>query len=522
MSGDRGITDKEEKMMSQKREFRIRLGAVFVCASMAFQMFNFVPVRAASNVTGTNEYDDITLLVGNNGHRGDDLASTIQYYNDNYALGIASQFCVMVEDDMEVWLSDAEGRVAVGGSFINNTDKNWHYSYPIGLGDFVTQTPLDTLIDNSGYADFIWGANSKSEDNKATAGDIGFEGRYTDEHELASDGLWTVMAVESDDGIQFINDDAYYGSSLQEQIYDCRDPKLIDFDELYGSDGLLSQRAEELAAKTSSSSVSFDWEEFSFPQYDWDGDCHLINVPKWNTGVLTLTYEGDPDAVADCVYFTLSEEDLAKFQNATVIKFENIPKLPAPRAEIDVDGKPATWEYAYIVVNIGGDIVDLGNQSRLTYINGIQTGKNWYGTSGDSRGVNGKYVWIGDADGNIEDVVESNAVGVSSILYNLHEADEVILPYNFQGTIFAPTADAHDREGGYGHLSGALIAKSFTGATEFGFRPFSGPYSMIPVSVVMTTTSNPTKQNEPLSIRAAVHFAFCDTILVVEFFLVVH
>lgn len=62
--------------------------------------------------------------------------------------------------------------------------------------------------------------------------------------------------------------------------------------------------------------------------------------------------------------------------------------------------------------------------------------------------------------------VDNNHVGVTSLLYNFFEATDLTLGKNFQGTILAPYAHTHDGADGHGHLSGALITKSFKGATE--------------------------------------------------------
>ena len=81
--------------------------------------------------------------------------------------------------------------------------------------------------------------------------------------------------------------------------------------------------------------------------------------------------------------------------------------------------------------------------------------------------------------------MSNNHPGVTSLLYNFSQAKNLVLPLgNFQGTLFAPDADATDgtvlgQEGAKGHLSGALIAKSFEGNIEFGYRPYTGPASVL-------------------------------------------
>ncbi|MDE5569756.1 MAG: Cna B-type domain-containing protein, partial [Ruminococcus sp.] len=57
---------------------------------------------------------------------------------------------------------------------------------------------------------------------------------------------------------------------------------------------------------------------------------------------------------------------------------------------------------------------------------------------------------------------------------------------NFNGTLLAPNADSKTKcdgpNDGAGHLSGALIANSYEGGMEFGYRPYRGPSSIVPSS----------------------------------------
>ena len=109
-----------------------------------------MPSLAISNLSGTKDIDDVTLLIGtgNDEIRGDSVQKTVDNAADMYALGIASQFCVFLKDEFKPLQADAEGRVAVGGNFIAATQKS---EYESGNGDFYTQASLDALL---GYTDF--------------------------------------------------------------------------------------------------------------------------------------------------------------------------------------------------------------------------------------------------------------------------------------------------------------------------------------------------------------------------------
>ena len=69
----------------------------------------------------------------------------------------------------------------------------------------------------------------------------------------------------------------------------------------------------------------------------------------------------------------------------------------------------------------------------------------------------------------------NNDPNSARILYNFYYASELEINGNFNGTILAPNADVKSFDGKCpGHLSGALIAKSFYGSLEFGYRPYRG------------------------------------------------
>ncbi len=73
----------------------------------------------------------------------------------------------------------------------------------------------------------------------------------------------------------------------------------------------------------------------------------------------------------------------------------------------------------------------------------------------------------------------NNNVKSEQILYNFYEASSVFIDTNFNGTLLAPNADVTSDDNCNGHLSGALIAKSFTGGLEFGYRPYRGTVDIL-------------------------------------------
>lgn len=76
----------------------------------------------------------------------------------------------------------------------------------------------------------------------------------------------------------------------------------------------------------------------------------------------------------------------------------------------------------------------------------------------------------------------NNNINSSRILYNFYNTTEVYISANFNGTIFAPFADVTSSENCVGHLSGAIIAQSFYGGEEIGYRPFLGSIDILGTS----------------------------------------
>lgn len=375
--------------------------------SMVTGISESLAANPVSNVSGTKETDDVTLLVGNdmtNPLRADSVVNTIKNYEKEYALGIASQFSVFVKDDFVPKNSDTEGRIAVGGNFnFKNANNDWRYS--AGRGDFEHIKNLkDTLgVENTGYANVIWNGT----EDKVFYG-INITGECYMRDNKVTDDNW-VMAVQNDAGIEYIKSDAgspfesadkKYSNNLS-RVYQ---EKLIDFDDAFK---LLNERSEKLSKKES---------QFEVSEGEYDGHKAVI-----------LEYTGNSSVDTETVYCTLTGEDLEKYQNASYVVFKNIPNLPEPRTVHEADGNDEVWEYSYIVVNIPetGEVISSNNE--------VDEGH--------------KYTIINDKDISAHGFANgNNKAGVTSLLYNIPNADKVTLNGAFQGTIFANNATLGDDE----------------------------------------------------------------------------
>ncbi|MDE5563516.1 MAG: choice-of-anchor A family protein, partial [Oscillospiraceae bacterium] len=480
--------------------------SVLLAASYILPGSGGLSAFAADNISGSKTIDDVTLLVGTpkdgteNPLRGDDVASTIQNYKNEYALGIASQFCVFIEDYFVPHDSDAEGRVAVGGHFEVKTGLD----YQVGKGDFQEgndkgnpDANLDNLLNSEGYAHFIWGAlerNNGVYDDPALEG-VGWEVYgEADEKKVAFDSSKLVDGGSAKEYLESgypNNKDNFYGT----------EGSLIDFDEQFKT---LQTNSEKLAKMKNQFEIKSHYQ-----------------TDHWGTkfDVVTVSYTGDPTKPTDTVYFNLDElsaEDRAIFNSANIVRYENIPKLETPRTVVDNNGTDtSTWEYSYIVINDSSEgEISLGHRRNSTdwathyttikgydaeaAINVSKEGDVWmeYDDEGIMhRGYPVKNLHPAGTDNGIRG--ENNEAGVTSLLYNFPNADQIVLVSQFQGTILAPNAHVTDakflKKNGTAeekekwknvnedspHISGAVIAKSFEGNIEFGYRPFTGPISML-------------------------------------------
>ena len=445
-----------------------------------------------------NPTDEVTLLAGNGADvRGDTLSETIANYRSKYLMGVAADFCVFLEKDFWVTESDAEGRVAVGGDII--VDVPWSFGYTIGAGDFHWKVPLEELLvtrdedgnivpNRVGAATVILGGDlygnindayySSYEDTMNIYGGtrVKFEGPGNGltppDHSSKKLTVVDKSANKSNSENNFAKGLKSYWGNVGRGSVDNSIPQRntrgdwqkVDITQTYVTNLLsFSDSFSFLDAQSSKMKQVVDEFKVEFDQ---------------GSNKITFTYLGDSSIARDCVYLNLTGEDLQKYINASFIEFKNIPELLNTREIIDIkarsNGKPddevymETWTNSYIVINVAGSDVHLASLD-------IDNGQKF-------TSINGKFISrTGPSDRN---EANNNLAGVTSILYNFYEADNVYLGNNFQGTIFAPGADVTDEftdqklgmNDGHkrGHLSGALIAKSFKGATEFGYRPFTG------------------------------------------------
>ena len=402
------------------------------------------------NIIYSPEYADlITLLFGSgdNARWMNDCTTVEQALTrakSDYFLGLASDFCAFIEEDFTVYDADAEGRIAVGG----NISFNNSWNYQIGCGDYSRMTALletDNYADSgvgvniegifTGYAHVLCGGKLYRINTLSTGigrnGDSSFHKVNKTSKPITvyyppEEDLYKRLIVGNvKDSLHYTNEgeDAPYTSNhSHEYPADCGDNCQHDY---LGSVNELAQMYEYPKIKNIIASVFSDVRSRSAALSKMKG----IDITSNGN---TIHFKV-PDNITDVktVYFNLDQ-----WTSPSEVYFENIP------------------EGANIIVNCGGEVINIDGNVR-TLINGTTISK--LGT---------------------DDKTNNNAES-QRILYNFYEAVSGEIKGNFNGTILSPNADWTAPTTCPGHLSGAMIAKSFEGGLEFGYRPYRGESSIV-------------------------------------------
>lgn len=418
----------------------------------------------------------ITLLIG----EGDSLSwaegcttaqDVVERAKEEYFLGIAYDFCAFIEGDFKPKAADAEGRVAVGGDIIFDQEGN-EWNYQIGSGDYATGNALKNTTNYTGVTNYAHaivngkiinvntastGSGSKKfGSNNGDPGDYHTSGKGTDYSYTffykPEEDLFKRLVVGDINNSTHFEDKtpgvAYTTSHSHDYPGDCEtDENGADKKHPYLGN------VNELAQIYKQEQPLIDFQEmFNYLRK------HSISLSKFkSTGTvevkgndrneLELTCPDGTEA-GDTVYFNVPEWNYYK------VSFNNVPTTTMKNDQ----GDDKIYPTCNLIVNCGGKEIT-------------------FGTAADGEKletyVNGEAVHAGND-------MQNNFPASEKILYNFYEAEKIHIRESLNGTIFCPFADVDteaDNAGtssAAGHLSGALIARSFEGYLEFGYRPYRG------------------------------------------------
>lgn len=396
----------------------------------------------------TDDEAKVELLVGNNSDiSGATVSETIKNAQATYLLGIASRFGVFLEGNFSDDECDVESRLAVGGganlSISNTLNGSVQKGFEIGNGDFTSNVSLEALLDNSGFAHAIVQGGpfryivTQSHDPYYTA---------SGDKEILDKTFVIGYDVDlSDTNTNYTWDGNKYDTSYFRKTNE----DLIDFASEFA---YLRSISEKLSTQVTDGTEVYFSTTLSVIYSEYESsivDASALSAGNyWGGNMAHLVYTGED---TDVVKFNLTAEEWdAISTKCAYLSFEGIP-----------DG-------ANIIVNVPGETIDVTAQYEFTLISGTQI------TTGDASGVRGAtLVNPGNNDEHCE-----------RLLYNFYEATDLSFTQNFSGNIFAPNADVTGSNNV--HLSGALIAKSFSGLAEFGYRPYQGLKDLLEVDTDYT------------------------------------
>ena len=391
----------------------------------------------------SDEAEKVKLLVGTNSNiAGSTVEETIKNANATYLLGIASQFGVFLEENFTAHSADVESRLAVGGGAnLSAIIKNNQDDFDIGNGDFHSKVSLGALMNNTGYAEAIVEGGPFVNNNVISSEEYA---NAEGESERLSKTFVIGNGIDlSDKSKNHMLD----GSAYDPSHFRKTDALLIDFPSEFARLRSISAQLAEQETDNTSILFSHGIKSVQYDEYEdniVDGE-NLDEGQYWNGNMVHFRYNGNQDT--NVVKFQVTEQEWEIIaNNCALISYEGIP------------------ENANVIISVAGTQVNVPPEYKYTYLNGKQI------TSGDSPGVSGsENINPGNNDEDCE-----------RILYNFYDATKLTISQNFAGNIFAPNADVgNDNSSNQGHLSGALIAKSFEGSLEIGYRPYQGSVSLL-------------------------------------------
>lgn len=397
---------------------------------------------------------------------------------DTYFLGIAYDFCLFLEGNATLKDADAEGRVAVGGNLIFDGS----YCYQVGAGNFGYMTALKDTDDYqgiTGFAHAIVGGYMKNIHPLSTGNNktrVNSNAESKGGHQGYGETLY--FPPTEDEFKRFVVGDATNNTDATHMY--CNGGEKYN---VSGShDSVAVNELAEMYNQPEGGIINFT------STFEWLRERSAALGEKKATGTVstsgnTITFtipEGMENA--DTVYFDLPEG--VNYGELEEIKFVNVPKETTEMVVRETKSdelKTVTKNIpkCNLVINGLGDSFDIrgtGNTVKTTITYTGETIEDEISNTRDSekRDIYNKNDYHNNNSEDVKGWRSNNHPASSKILYNFPNATSGAINGNFNGTIFAPNADVKSDNGCTGHLSGALIAKSFIGGLEFGYRPYRG------------------------------------------------
>ncbi len=429
---------------------------------------------------------------------GASLDANLQKASKEFFLGFASDFCAFIEGDFIAYDADAEGRMFVGGDLIfNGNSEVGEWNYQVGAGDYGHFDPIsqtDEYGDLTGFASGIIGGKVYR---------LGTMGTGASANINAAPPLTGVLDGK---GKRHVNgyDVFLYpeeGAYKRFVVGNLKDSLHLDEDYLTMGDGVskdvpYSTSCNHLYYNSNcaicSSKTDHDYlgnvnELSQFYIYD---DVSTILEKTFDTVRARAENLGEMEAKnVNVVTKKINENDTVNVlildasdigdAETAYFKLESWPTID--RVEIIVPPNrvlahddyytPGVETISELDLNIiiSCDDETISPKGMVTFVRPSNEELNEEKHQISKRG---------------EDNSTNNHPLSSNIVYNFYKATNVNFTdnCNLNGTILAPNADVTSPQRCPGHLSGAMIAKSFEGGLEFGYRPYRGGVDVLGLS----------------------------------------
>ena len=420
---------------------------------------------------------------------GASLDANLQKASKEFFLGFASDFCAFIEGDFIAYDADAEGRMFVGGDLIfNGNSEVGEWNYQVGAGDYGHFDPIsqtDEYGDLTGFASGIIGGKVYR---------LGTMGTGASANLNAAPPLTGVLDgkgkrhVNGYDVFLYPEEGAYKRfvvGNLKESLH-------LDEDYVTMGDGV----SKDVPYSTSCNHLYYN-SNCAVCSSKTDHD-YLGNVNELSQFYI---YD-DVSTILEKTFDTVR----ARADNLGQIEAKNV-KIIDKKLILDASDI-GDAETAYFKIDQWGEINDVEiivPPNRVLahddyYTPGVETISELdlniiISCEADSVSLKGMTTYVRPSNEELnvekhqiskrgEDNSTNNHPLSSNIVYNFYKATNVNFTNNcnLNGTILAPNADVTSPQRCPGHLSGAMIAKSFEGGLEFGYRPYRGGVDVLGLS----------------------------------------
>lgn len=428
---------------------------------------------------------------------GASLDANLQKASKEFFLGFASDFCAFIEGDFIAYDADAEGRMFVGGDLIfNGNSEVGEWNYQVGAGDYGHFDPIsqtDEYGDLTGFASGIiggkvyrlgtmgTGASSNLNAAPPLTGVLGNKGkRHVNGYDVflyPEEGAYKRFVVGNlKDSLHLDEDYETMGDGVSKDV-----PYSTSCNHLYYDSNCAicsSKTDHDYLGNVNELSQFYIYDDVStILEKTFDTvrarAKNLGEMEAKNVNIVTKKINNNDTNVLILDASDIGDAETAYFKLESWPTIDRVEIIVPPNRVIAHDDyyTPGVETISELDLNIIISCEDetISLKGMTTFVRPSNEELNEEKHQISKRG---------------EDNSTNNHPLSSNIVYNFYNATNINFTNNcnLNGTILAPNADVTSPQRCPGHLSGAMIAKSFEGGLEFGYRPYRGGVDVLGLS----------------------------------------